>query len=146
MAIVVDQQQLATMRAARPPQVRISVHDLLRDADRARGRGDFDEAERLLQEAVLVNPDAPAVWSMIGGLEDELGSVEVARDAYRHALSLEDDDHVGMALARLHASVGEWDDAIAVANHVVMSGHDESLRDAAGRLAQEARKRKGMSS
>jgi Flp pilus assembly protein TadD len=145
MAIVVDQQELAVMRAKRPPQVRISVHDVLRDADRARSHGNYEEAERLLQDALLTNPEAAAVWSMVGGLEDELGSIDTARDAYRHALSLEDDDQVALALARLHASVGEWDDAIAVASHVLHSGRDESLRDAAARLAQDARKRKGMS-
>ena len=145
MAIVVDQKQLATLRAQRPPQAHVSAHELLHEAEHARGRGDFDEAERLLQEALLLPPETAAVWSMVGGLEDELGSVDVARDAYRHALSLEDDDEVGLALARLHASVGEWDDAIAVACHVLQSGRDESLRDAAARLAQDARKRKGMS-
>lgn len=143
MAIVVDQKQLAALRASRPPRPGVDIHDLLHAAEHARARGDIDEAERLLQEAVIADPNAPAVWSMIGGLEDELGSVSVAREAYRTALTLADDDTVGLALARLHASIGEWDDALAVATHVVLSGRNEELRDAATRLAAEVRERKG---
>lgn len=145
MAIVVDRDQLAALRASRPLQGHMNVHDLLRDAERARGSGAFEEAERLLQDALIVFPERASVWSMVGALEDELGEVSLARDAYRHALSLADDDQTALALARLHASVGEWDDAIAVATHVVLSGQDESMRDAATRLAQEARTRKGVS-
>jgi Flp pilus assembly protein TadD len=145
MTIVIDREQLAALRASHPPRAGVDVPELLHAAERARRDGDVDEAERLLQEAVIANSDTPAVWGMIGGLEDELGAVSVARQAYLHALSLADDDHVGLALARLHASVGEWDDAIAVATHVVLSGRDESVRDAATRLAAQARKRKGMS-
>src|SRR4051812_18352351 len=116
MAIVVDREGLEALRAARGSRpVPVDVHDLQREAERARNHGDYEQAERLLQEALLVDPAQPSTWTMIGALEDQLGVVSVAREAYRTALSLADDDGTAMALARLHASIGEWDDAIAVA-------------------------------
>lgn len=146
MAIVVDREELEALRAARGvPAVPVDIHDLLRDADRARRAGNFDEAERLLQDALLADSQRPSVWTMIGALEDQLGMVSVAREAYRAALSLADDDNTAMALARLHVSVGEWDDAVAVATHVAMTGLDESTRAQATRLAHEAQARKGGS-
>jgi Flp pilus assembly protein TadD len=121
------------------------VHDLLRGAERAKREGKFDEAERLLQEALLIEPSRPSVWSMVGALEDELGEVSVAREAYRAALSLEDDDNTALALARLHSSIGEWDDAIAVATHLSLNGRDETTRVKATRLAHDAKARKATS-
>jgi Flp pilus assembly protein TadD len=146
MAIIVDPEGLSALRVARGGvDVAGDVHDLLRDADRAKQRGNFEEAERLLQEALLIDPTRPSVWTMVGALEDQLGEVSVAREAYRAALSLADDDQTAMALARLHASVGEWDDAIAVATHIAMSARDEEVRGVATRLAHEAKARKGAS-
>lgn len=146
MAIVVDREGLEALRAARggagAPD---DVHDLLRDADRAKQRGNFEEAERILQEALLLDPLRPAVWTMVGALEDQLGEVSVAREAYRAALSLADDDDTALALARLHSSIGEWDDAIAVATHLSLNGRDEATRARATRLAHEAKARKATS-
>ncbi len=146
MAIVVDRERLEALRAARGVgSVPGDVHELLRDAEHAKLRGNFEEAERLLQEALLTDPSRPSVWSMVGALEDQLGEVSVAREAYREALSLADDDETGLALARLHMSVGEWDDAIAVATHLALNGQDEETRGVATRLAHEAKARKGAS-
>ncbi len=146
MAIVVDREGLEALRAARggagAPD---DVHDLLRDADKAKRGGNFGEAERLLQEALLIDPSRASVWTMVGALEDQLGEVSVAREAYRAALSLEDDDRTALALARLHSSIGEWDDAIAVATHLSLNGRDETTRTMATRLAHEAKARKAAS-
>ena len=146
MAIVVDPEGLTALRAARAGAiVPDDVHDLLRDAERAKRSGDFEEAERLLQEALLTDPSRASVWSTVGALEDQLGEVSVAREAYRAALSLEDDDKTALALARLHSSIGEWDDAIAVATHLSLNGRDETTRAMATRLAHEAKARKATS-
>lgn len=146
MAIVVDREGLEALRAARGvPAVPGDIHDLLRAAERAKRDGQFEEAERILQEAVLAAPERAAVWSMIGALEDQLGEVSVAREAYRAALSLEDDDKTSLALARLHSSIGEWDDAIAVATHLALNGREEATRATATRLATEAKARKAAS-
>jgi Flp pilus assembly protein TadD len=146
MAIVVDREGLATLRAARARAAETTdVYALQRDAEQARVGGDFEEAERLLQEALVADPEQASTWSMVGALEDELGLVSVAREAYRVALSLADDDATAMALARLHASLGEWDDALAVTTHVALSAKDEPTRAAATLLAREVQSRKGAS-
>ena len=146
MAIVVDREELEALRAARGGAVaHDDVHDLMRDAERAKQGGHFEEAERLLQEALLTDPSRASVWSMVGALEDQLGYVSVAREAYRAALSIADDDATALALARLHTSIGEWDDAIAVATHLALNARDEATRTTATRLAHEAKARKATS-
>lgn len=141
MSIVVDQEGLARLRAERR-ELPENVHDLLHRAQNAVRRGELEDAETILQDALLVDPNRASVWSMVGALEDELGDINAARVAYRYALSLADDDHTALALARLHASVGEWDDAVAVASHLALAGHDEDLRKQATRLAHDANARK----
>ena len=141
MAIIVDKEELAQLRAQRPVPSR-DVHELLHEAQAAVRARSFEQAESLLQDALLVDPNRASVWSMVGALEDELGDISAARIAYRYALSLADDDHVGLALARLHASVGEWDEAIEVATHVAMAGHNEEARKLATKLAHDANARK----
>ncbi|MBC7793863.1 MAG: hypothetical protein H7Z43_09150 [Clostridia bacterium] len=141
MAIVIDKEGLEQLRAGRPVQSQ-DVHELLHEAQRAVRDGELVQAESMLQEALLVDPNRASVWSLVGAVEDELGDVTTARSAYRYALSLADDDHTALALARLHASVGEWDDAVAVATDLALAGHSEDLRQAATRLAHDANARK----
>ncbi len=95
----------------------------------------------MLQAAVLLDPEHGPTWALIGQVEDEVGDVDTARQAYRRAMTLGPDERSTLGLARLLSSVGEWSEAGALASYLARESDDRNLREeAAVLLAQiEAR-------
>ncbi len=53
------------------------------------GRGAWDEARRVLEEACRIEPDAPTVHFQLGWVDENLSRPDQARDSYRRALRLD---------------------------------------------------------
>jgi Flp pilus assembly protein TadD len=141
MPLTIDLAELEKLRVSLPVQSAASVPDLLALAEVAQHERKFEDAERLLQAAVLLDPEHGPTWALIGQVEDEVGDVDTARQAYRRAMTLGPDERSTLGLARLLSSVGEWSEAGALASYLARESDDRNLREeAAVLLAQiEAR-------
>jgi tetratricopeptide (TPR) repeat protein len=74
----------------------------LQDAMRAIGEERWSDAVRILQALRQSDPSNPQVWYVLGLLHTQLGSHDLALDAFRHAVSLAPDlaiGHFGMGYA-----------------------------------------------
>src|SRR5688500_17621086 len=108
MGLTIDLQELEKLRAALPPSAEdVNLQQLLSSVEAARRDERVDDEQRLLQAALLMDAEHAPTWAMVGSVMDELGDVDTARVAYQRAINLTQDDRSSVALARLHASVGE---------------------------------------
>ena len=55
-------------------------------------RGDLDAAERLAQEALVIDPKSPVAWNILGVVRAGQGDVAGAEAAYRKAMALDPKD------------------------------------------------------
>ena len=81
------------------------------------------DAAEALRKAVAANPNALAAWINLGGLHDDLGDSEAARNAYESALRA--DPSSGRAMARLAAidvHQGDWARAIDLLKDALAKG------------------------
>lgn len=131
MAIVTDKQTLVRM-GSRSLGFR-RVEDALEVVRRARADEDLEREEEALQAAFVVHAAHPDVWCALGVYEHERGHVFAARKAYERAVALRS-PLAKLELARLEASVGDWDRAEALAQDLVHREVDEDLRNAAREL------------
>ena len=53
-----------------------------------RQRGEFDKAEKELQEITLVQPDNPWGWFLLGDLHSELGRIQKGKECYSRVLKI----------------------------------------------------------
>jgi Flp pilus assembly protein TadD len=144
MSLIVDLEKLAEMRAALPPDTNLDPEAWLERANAAMSTDDAAAAAQLVQSALIVSPEHQRSWALAGAIADRLGDIAAARDAYRRALELEDtDDVTTLALAQLHASVGEWREAEGLASWLARNGEDDELSRRAADLAQQVRERRG---
>lgn len=145
MPLTIDLVELEKLRAALPPQGAASVPDLLALAEAAQQERKFEDAERLLQAAVLLDPEHGPTWALIGQVEDEVGDVDTARQAYRRAMTLGPDERSTLGLARLLSSVGEWSEASALSSYLLRESEDRNVREEAGVLLKQIEARTGGS-
>ncbi len=67
---------------------RDEVERLLRQAHIAQMRGNKEEAQSLLQQALEILPDNPDVWEVLGDYRKSAGDIQGAHDAYKRAHEL----------------------------------------------------------
>ena len=109
MLDVSDRESLFAMHnaalAAGAEEVDVDV--LVSCAMSALRQSSYDNAQAILEAAMLVDPDHAQVWSLIGMVAERQGRDHDARTAYETALGLDEDDPVtAMALAGLYARCG----------------------------------------
>lgn len=147
MALTIDLQELEKLRSALPASAKkVNLQQLLVSVEAARREERFDDAQRLLQAALLMDADHAPTWALVGSVMDELGDVDTARTAYQRAINLAHDDRSSLALARLHASVGEWKEADALAAYLARESEDADIRSAASAISAQVAKRSGGAS
>ncbi len=95
----------------------LDSYNLLKSARAATVAGDRDEAERLLRQAVEINPDDKDAWWLLAALIDDPGE---KRQAVQRVLTLDPfHEEAKAAMARLDGgvNVAETPDVLFCANH-----------------------------
>lgn len=83
-------------------------------------RGDHATAERLIRQALHINPRADTYQNNLGRALQGQGRLEEAADCYRRTLEL-NPEHVLACnnLGKIHAELGQWDEAITAFRRAV---------------------------
>lgn len=121
-----DRARLDQLHAALGSGPRPDPDVLVAGATEALRRGAHDQAEALLEAAIVLDPSCAPAWALMGALESARGRLDEARRAYEQALSLDDADAVtALALVELYAKGAARDPrdgerAIALANWLAM--------------------------
>lgn len=101
-------------------------------------RGHFPEAETIYR-AELAGSHAkdPSVWAELAGILDAQDRFGEALEAYRAALSLDDERHdIRVKLARLHVTLGDHSAALLAYRRLPAEAHDRKTREDYGMIAQ----------
>lgn len=99
---------------------RDEVERLLRQAHIAQMRGQRDEAQTLLKQALDILPDSPDVWEVLGDYRKEAGDLQGAHDAYKRAHELDPHNafrerkfaEAVLALTRQQEQYQQWERAL----------------------------------
>lgn len=100
--------------------------------DRARDRREWPAAASLYQDALVSEPENPALWVQYGHACKEAGLIGRAEAAYRQAIFLAPRDHdVRLQLGHLLKSSGDDDGAIKHyrESHALLPGGDDAARE-----------------
>jgi tetratricopeptide (TPR) repeat protein len=147
MGVTIDLGAIEELRRSLPSAAReLNLSDLLDRAEASRQEQRFEDAEKLLQAALLIDPEHAPTWALVGSIEDELGDIDTAREAYRRAIGLQKDDRSALALARLLASIGEWSEASALTSYLALEADDRDVREGAAVLGAQIKARAGGAS
>lgn len=123
MAAIVDMDRLRQMRASLPAEqlAQVDIEALIAQAIEALEARDAAGAERILQAAVMLDPEDAGCWALMGEAEEALGYLPEARTAYGHALALDaDDTEVAFALARVQRRLNDPAAARALYNWMLL--------------------------
>ncbi|MEO1495728.1 MAG: tetratricopeptide repeat protein [Planctomycetota bacterium] len=105
-----------------------SVDDTITQAQAAEGRGQIDEARRLLAACAAANPTTGLVRRRLGHLEDRAGRLSEAEVQYRQAIACDPTsaaaiNDLGLCLARQ----GRFDQSLATFQQAIMMRPDKPL-------------------
>lgn len=121
---MIEVDDLVPLHAALGPGPRPDPDALVAGAAEALRRTAHDQAEALLDAAILLDPALASAWSLYGLLSVSRGRPDEARRAYERALTLDDTDAVtALALVELYARGREPRDgerALALANWLIL--------------------------
>lgn len=82
-------------------------------------KSEFDAVDGLLQQAMDLGPEDPAVWHTKGAIAHALARFEEAIAAYRQSLTLQPDSYkVQVAMASTYMDMGKYDLALEVLNQI----------------------------
>lgn len=93
-------------------KVALSLADILNRA------GDSDAAKQVLMNTAKAQPHSSAPWVALGRLEETLGHIKPAEDAYRTAVKVEDTPETNLRLAQYLQRTARVDEAKSVLAHV----------------------------
>ena len=81
-------------------------------------RGETETARAVLLRAAGAQPRSPAPWMTLGRLEETLGRISQAEDAYRRAVTIEDSPDTNLRLAQFLERTSRVTEAKALLLHV----------------------------
>lgn len=146
MIDVHDRARLAELHAALGSAPRPDPDVLVAGAAEALRRTALDQAQALLEAAIVLDPDRASAWALFGALEASRGRADDARRAYERALALDDTDLVtALALVELYAKAAARDPAdaeraVALANWLALEeGVPAEIVQRAGALKRSLR-------
>jgi Flp pilus assembly protein TadD len=114
MIDVTDRSRLLELHAAadRAGARELDPDVLLSCATAALRARTFDVAQSILEASLVVDPDHPRAWALMGIVLERTGREDDARAAYETAISLDDQDFVtALSLAQIYARHGDRDRA-----------------------------------
>ncbi len=79
----------------------------------------FDEALRLISQALKLNPDSPAILDSMGWLQYRLGNYEQALDYLRRAFDLLPDSEIAAHLGEVLWVTGDQKEALRIWQHIL---------------------------
>lgn len=145
MALILEDTALQELRRALPAEaMEADCAALLALAARAAASDAVGDAERLVQAALVLDSGHAPAWAAAAELCQRHGRLEQARTAWRRAIALAPQPGPWLlALGRLQASTGQWDEAAAIATWLALHAEDRELSEQAAALAQRVQTRAG---
>jgi tetratricopeptide (TPR) repeat protein len=132
--MILDRAELEALHRDLDPRVQVNVTSLAAAAERAFKEERFDEADEILNGALVANPTFAPTWLVCGAMLEAQGEVEDAERAYRTALELDADSKASLKLAELLFSLGNFDEAASLAEWIVREHAQPELRESAAYL------------
>lgn len=123
-----DPAKLAKLHASLGPAAGVDPGALVGAATEALRARSYEQCEKLLEAALLVDPELAPAWRLHAQLAIARNERDVARSSYERAMTLDDRDPLAaVTLAELYAEKAASDPrakdrALALANWILLEG------------------------
>ncbi|MCC7380688.1 MAG: hypothetical protein IT384_02605 [Deltaproteobacteria bacterium] len=141
MPLILDRKELDALHQAAAGR-RVDLPLLLEAGALALREGRLEDAEDILGGALIADPARAATWCLAGKVEEAMGAVDRAEQAYRAAIEIDEHAPAALALANLLAGLGRYEEAEALASWLALEGNDSELRKKASVLEKQIETRR----